>query len=169
MFVCSKLYPGVLYDVESGRLYRRKLLNIVSDEIDRELFPDAFGIVSYSCCVSGKTVRKKIEILLYEILHGKLPADHKVYFKDFDSTNYKGSNIGVMSKIEYTRLKDSLYNAENCKVIRHPTDMLIYLVKYKHDNRMKTRRCHDIVQALRIQRAVTYTALKYLNKYYVTK
>lgn len=177
----SKRYPGLAYDYINGKFYKvakNSKINQNIDEIhlfvdiltERELYVDETGYLSYKCNISGALVRKKAIILAFEVLHDTLTTGKKTYFKDLNTNNYKGSNIGCVDKDEFVKIKDSLRNLNGfLKVQPHKTDAYVYVVKYRQSGRSCTKLCHDIVQALRFKRRILLKSSKILSKYLTTQ
>ena len=165
MQINKDLYPGVLYDYNNGLFYR---LNADGSK-DRRLVTDFFDMITYVCAFTKKNVKKKAAVLAWEIMNGKLPKDHKVYQKDFNRNNYQLYNIGCVSARKFVSITDAVYNLKGgVRVVPHPNDAYIYFVQYKVQGKIKRKRCHDIVQALRIKRMVQINSTKVLGRYTLT-
>lgn len=159
-------YPGIAYDYANGYFYRLK----AGAEIDKRLVSDYLGYITYLCHTTRRKVKKKAEILAYEIMQGKpLSKYKKLYFKDLNPDNLKYWNIGCVSQKQYNTIKDAVYNINGgIKIVSHPTDAYVYFVYYKTKNRIKKKICHDIVSALKVKRIILITSNKVLSKYIVS-
>lgn len=160
------VYPGITYDYTNGYFYRLK----GNSEIDKRLVSDYLGYITYLCHFTRKKIKKKAEILAYEIMQGKpLHKSKKLYFKDLNSENLKYWNIGCVSVRQYNTIKDAVYNINGgIKICNHPTDAYVYFIYYKTKNRIKKKICHDIVSALKVKRIILLTSNKVLSKYIVS-
>lgn len=159
-------YIGVAYDFINGFFYRLK----ADSEIDKRLVSDYLGYITYLCHFTRKKIKKKAEILAYEIMEGKpLSKYKKLYFKDLNPENLKYWNIGCVNQKQFNTIKDAVYNINGgVKIMNHPTDAYVYFVYYKTKGRIKKKICHDIVSALKVKRIILLTSNKVLSKYTVS-
>ena len=164
--IISDRYPGLMYLFLSGHFYR------LSDnpEKTRRIFPDENGLLNYYCFKEKKSIKKKAITLAWELLNSKkLPSNSINYFKDLNPENYKGSNIGIISKANYKKLKDALYNLEHgVKLIPHKTDAFVYILKYKSDGKLLQTTFHDISTALKMKRRIIFKSSKTVTKWVVS-
>lgn len=159
----SNKYPGIAYDYINGYFYRLKS----SNEMDKRIIPDYLGYIIYLCALTNKRIKKKAEILAYEImLDISLPKNSKLYFKDLNSENFKFWNIGCVSAKQYNTIRDAVYNIQGgIKIIPHAKDAFAHYIFYKTKGRIKMKICHDIVSALKIKRMILITSNKVLSRY----
>ena len=160
----SQRYPGLAYDYIEGKFY--KIASLEPFSIERELLADLNANLSYKCNISGALVKKNAKILAYEVLHDCFVVGKTVYFKDLNTSNFKGSNLGCIRKEEYLRLKDALRNLNGfLKIVPHKTDAYVYVVKYRNNSKVCSIICHDIIQAHKIKRRIQIKSSKILSKY----
>lgn len=164
--IISDQYPGLMYVFSTGQFYR------LSDnpENTRRIFPDENGLLNYYCFKEKKSIKKKAITLAWELLNCKsLPNNSINYFKDLNPENYKGSNIGLISKVNYKKLKDALYNLEHgVKLIPHKSDMFVYILKFKSEGKLVQTTFHDISLALKMKRKVILRSSKIITKWVVS-
>lgn len=160
----SKRYPGLAYDYINGKFYKISTLDPFC--IERELIVGPDANLSYKCNISGRLVKKNAKILAFEVLHDCFVIGKIVYFKDLNTDNYKGSNLGCVRKEEYFKIKDALRNLNGLlKITPHPTDAYVYVVKYRQNGKTHSKICHDIIQAQRLRRRIMLRSSKILGKY----
>ena len=159
-------YPGIAYDYANGYFYRLKS----NHELDKRIIPDYIWYITYLCAISGKRIKKKAEILAYEIMSERLlTKNKKLYFKDLNPENLKYWNIGCVSNKQYDTIKDAIYNIRSgIKITPHPVDAFSYYIQYKTKGRMKSKICYDIVSALKIKRIILITSNKVLSRYIIS-
>lgn len=162
----NKLHKGVLYNGTTGTFWRVKS----TGEIDRELLPDWDFYIIYSCAFEKKSKKKKALYLAYETVHGKsVPEGFILYQKDLNENNFKLENIGCIPKKDYQSIKDALNNCNGAiKIQPHKTNVYMYTVQFKQENRTRKVTCHDIIHANRIKKIVLFKSMKALDKYIVS-
>lgn len=106
--ILSRLIKGVAYDPQEGKFY--KIVQIEPLLIERALSVDSEGNICYKCAFSGKIMRKKAHNLAAEMILGEPLGTKKTYFKDMNPYNLRWSNIGIIEKSEYVKMKDALKN-----------------------------------------------------------
>lgn len=158
----SERYPGVYYDPNQGSFWRAVT--------ERRLFPNESGLISYLCPETSKNVKKKATVLAWEIFNNKpLPDDMVVYLKDGNPDNLTISNIGIIHKEEYVKLKDSLYNVNSgIKITPHKVFAFQQIITFKHKGKLRKLTCQDSIQANRIKKILLLKATKLLSKYLVS-
>lgn len=138
--------PGVAYGITTGEFFKIDALK----HLQKLLPVDEEGFVSYWCTVLDKHVKRKAINLAYLAMNHELRSGYTLYFKDSNSRNFKGYNIGCLPKSEYIRLKDASNNLKgDLKLVPHQNDSYSYYVVYRKDNKVIKVKYHDIVCALR--------------------
>lgn len=163
-------YPGVAYDPDSGKFYKlftNESSTVVS--VEREIILDDFLNIIYKCFYTKKKIKKKAEILAWEIMHGPVPENSLLYFKNFNKEDIRASNIGCMTKDEYRSIKDQLDNLHGAIQMKpHPFNAFMYRIEYKYNGKIKHKVVHDITAAFRLKKILLLRAKRILGKYYTS-
>ena len=93
-----------------------------------------------------------------------------MYFKNTDRRDFRGYNLGVVTRKDAKRLRDAIANSgEVLKLIPHPTEAFSYRVRCKMDGFTRLVNFHDIIAAKRFMRIVLIKSAKLMNKYLITE
>ena len=124
----------------------------------------------YLCPVKGKLVKRKAARIAWEILHNSSSDGMYVIHRDLDESNLRGSNLVLVPKEEYSKIKDALLNIRGAvRVYKCKSDAFSYIVQFKMQGRTHRHRCEDVVTALRFKKKAILLSLKYVGKYLSTK
>ena len=167
--ICKNIHPGLGYDYKFGVFWRLKEspTGLVPSHL---LFPNAEGLLQYFC-VADKKNKKHVPLrAAYEIFNEtRLTVQQVVYPKDLDDGNWKADNLGMITREEYAKLRDALYNITNdVSVHPHPKHTYTYIVGWKEKGRIRTKTVHDVTKVQQIRRIIRMKSSKTLSKYVVS-
>jgi HNH endonuclease len=161
-------YPNISYSVTSGRFWR---VNIRNQSIMHEVIPDPDNSMMRVTTPDKTSSSKAASSLGWELANGKdIPEGHVVYFKNMNSKDFRGYNLGVVTRKDARRLRDAVLNSgELLKLIPHPTEAFSYKVRCRVDGFVRVLNFHDIIAAKRFIRIVQIKSTKLMNKYLITE
>lgn len=159
-------YPNVAYDAQEGLFWRLDK----NGEVLRLLELDEQARVLCTSSLTNKTTNRKGSILAWEIINGaEVQKDSVVYFKNLDSSDLRGYNLGVVQRSVYSSIKDAVDNSsEFVRLIPHSTEVYSYRVRYKLKGLTTFVSFHDITAAKLFQRDLFVQSTVLLSKYLVS-
>jgi len=163
----SSTFPNIAYDLLNGTFWR---IDRKTKATTRELpLDDSMRVPCWSA-LTGKNTNRKGAILAWEMLNGKeLPPEHVVYFKNLNEEDLRGYNLGAVTKLEYTKIRDALQNLKGyAKLIPHATEVYSYKVRFKQGGFSTHQSFHDITAAKNFHRMLVINSTVLLNRYLVS-
>ena len=160
-------YPNTAYSVSTGVFYRvSERTGIIQDTIE----PDELDRIRVRTS-SGKYSNKVQHNLAWELANGRaIPDGHVVYFKNTDSQDIRGYNLGICTRKQFQQLRDAIENSgEVLKLIPHSTEAFSYKVRCKIDGFTKMVNFHDIIAAKRFMRIMQIKSSRVMSKYLITE
>jgi hypothetical protein len=159
-------YPNIAYDAQEGLFWRTDK----NQKCTRVLDLDEMGCIVCKLKRTQKNTNRRASVLAWEIINAQtVPKDHVVYFKNLDTTDICGYNLGLVSKVEYAHIKDAIDNTVGfVKLIPHATEVYSYKVRYKQGGFTTHQSFHDITAAKNFQRMLFINGTVLLSKYMVS-
>jgi hypothetical protein len=163
----SSILPQVAYDPINGKFYRVRK----NSEVATEVFPDETGKLFIAPSVNQKKLLMKAIKVAWIILNSKeVPNTHTVYAKNFDTTDCRAFNIGILPNEDFAKLREAFNNIHrDLKIKPHKTDQYSCVIQFRENGILRKLICADVIQAKKLQRRLLVKYTKIVGKYLSTE
>lgn len=163
----SNLLPQVAYDYANGKFYRVRK----NSDVATEVFPDENGKLFIAPSLNQKKLLIKAIKAAWIILNNKeLPAGYTVYAKNFDNTDCRSFNIGVLPNSDFVKLREAFNNIHrDLKLKPHKNDQYAYVLQFREGGVLRKIVCSDIVLGKRLLRKLLVKYTRIVGKYLSTE
>lgn len=116
---------------------------------------------------SKKRKKFKLSKLCYSLFHNiDLSKEAKIIHKDLNTSNFKISNLLLLSNSQYKELKEATKNIQGgIRLVVHPTDVYSYRLFWFQDGVEKSKVIQDVVVAKKLEKRLLLRSSKILTKY----
>lgn len=152
------------YNPDIGNIYYNtgERLNITED-----LFCYVYININSTKC----KIKIKYSNLIWYLVNGILPdSKQKIHHRDLNPTNFKYSNLILVSNNTYFKIKEYIYNLqEGLKLYPHKKDAYNTVLEYRDKGRLKREIYYDLGTAKQAKLRYQCRMLKYLGEYILTE
>lgn len=154
------VFDYIDYNYTTGELFLKKN--------KRRLLPNEDNMVIVS--VDNIRIKMKYDRLCWSIYHKTaLIPDQVIFHKDLNDSNNKISNLCVVPKKEYSKIKEALKNISgDLRIIPHHSDAFSCVLEYRSAGRIRREVIEDVSVARKKMLKLQLKYLKYLSKYITT-
>lgn len=160
-------YTDTFYDPLTGTFWRQEKItrNI------RQVPLDDLRRITVASAITGKYTHKGAGQLAWEFISGSpVPEVYVIYFKNLDNEDFTAGNIGIISKVDFKKVKDAMYNLQgSLKIIPDTREVYTYKVKYKEGGVNKIKCFQDCIAAKKFHKEVLLRSVRELGKYAITQ
>lgn len=165
--ISNNLYHNTYYEPTTGSFYRKENEAVPNYY---KVFPDELKRIQVAFTANRKYTYKGAANLAWEFINGPIPEGYVLYFKNMDKEDLRANNLGIVTKDEYKKIKDALYNLQgSLKIIPDKKEVYTYKVKYKENGYNKIRSFQDCIAAKKFHKEVMLKSVRELGKYAITQ
>ena len=148
-------YPNISYDPDTGTVYRtyKYTRNF------RKILPDGQYFL-YANNPQGRLLRRKAHVMCWMIANGEVPEGYYVIQAIEDDLRL--CNLKLLSKQEYIKYIDALYNLENIS-IKPESRKYTYVLKYMLEGKLASVKGLEYDNALKLRSYLAGEAREWLD------
>lgn len=157
----QELKERLMYEPLTGIVRLRKS--------NRQLMPDAYGMITVYVHADVKNYKFKLDKLAYELGNERrVPSTHKVLHKNLDEADNRLVNLTVVHRATYRKITETARNLNgSLRLVPHPEDQFSYFVEYYQNCTLKRQLVHDVTLAKKQLLKLQLKFAKFLNRYCV--
>ena len=157
----DELKQRLAYDPQTGIVRLRKS--------NRQLMPDAYGMISIYVHAEVKNYKFKLDKLSYELgYERRVPSTHKVLHKNLDEADNRLVNLTTVHRATYRKITEAARNLNGAlRIVPHPEDQFSYFVEHYQNCTLKRQLIQDVTLAKKQVLKLQLKFAKFLNRYCV--